>query len=1433
MIKLKINPLGSKTIDIAFCENEDLKQLLKRALKENEYSTSKEMLEHFAVIVNGHPVNRDLWTHVKVEEDSEILLSTVPKSGDFGETFKQIAILAVVAVVSAKAGPAYGQVVGGLLAAGAGFATSQLLNALIPPPVPAGSNIGGYNPSNLSDSQMYSVTSQSNTVNKYGFVPKVYGSHRMFPYIAANPYTEIIADPDTGELLQYFYAIYDFGLGPAMVSDLRIGDTPIEEFEDVTARLVDPNRPATNEGDWDNVLSDKFTMYKGDIQQEDIGVALNEDRVDNGPIDGYQLVRNASNLVQGSEQEITVNFVTPNGFYSYNTSGDRGKTSVDFNIEYSKVDEDNWIPYDDEATVESFQTSGGDRIENPYDSQPMNMYPREFTSSIGEWNYGFENYDEVYYLFGDTPSYDPVSDSLRKMRFTAFGYKAGATSFLASTGPDVIKENARIEINGVFFGNVGSSAAEGDYYRHTLKEASTVDVILFYSTIGAGSATEPPQWVGEIEPGFGDNMLSVSAHYYSSGRMRISASNSSPVYASVKFTPKAIDEYKVRIVRVKTSSEYNYQIVKNVSVLNLVTRFSRDPVITDKRHTFLELKIKATNQLSGNITNLSGKVGGVVNVYDDVAGTWSKDISSNPAWIYADLMTGPVNKRPLELDRLDTETLTAWADFCDEVPTPPTGYSYTFPRFSCNFVLDFETTLHSMVEKVCNSAQASLNIVDGKYGVLVDRLQSTPVQIFTPRNSWDFSSARKYLDVPHYLKVKYVDPNSDWNVIEEIVYDDGYGETNAETFDELDTFAVTNPEQAWRFGRYSLAQGRLRQENMSINVDFEYMVCTRGDYVQISQDVMRVGGRPARVSSVIGNEITIDDAFITQPSTDYGYTHRSATGSITTSTMTIIDSKTATVDGIIPAVGDLIIWGVVGSITYDCLVKSIEPMSDLTATLILVEKADAIYEAESTDSFPVYSPQISGTLDTELVAPPAIENLAVSENSYRCTGYSYEYYIDLTWSIPTGAAYDKFEIYADYGNGLAIDGYADDPRYRYIIKDGNVGIEHKFKVLAVSANGKKVSLGEAIQVEETPESKTTPPSDVDGLFLNVTGEVLQIDWDAIDDCDCNEYFIRYSPTTTGTWEGSIPLLRTDRNTTLASTQARTGTYLIKAVDFNGNESDNAALAITSIPELFNLNIIEETNDFPALPGTRFQTEKVGSALLLQTIVSGGVDTNEFYSSGYYYYQNFLDLGEIYTVRLQSLIQAEGFTESDIIANWVTLADVAALTSSRFSEWNVETQYRSTEQVNVIANWATLSSIDPIGEGNQEIWTEWRRFTIGDFTGRTFQFRLKLLSNKPSVSPRVFDGVIRADMADRIESGDNLTATPSGYTVTYSTPFKGPGFTPAVQITQDNAQTGDYVAISSKNLDGFTVTFYDKNDTAVTRTFDWQAKGYGRKSGSVI
>lgn len=1420
MILLRKNAFSETSIEIPFKEDEVIQSLVVRTITSNGYEDSQQMLSHFQVLINGLKVEKELWLIVIIKEEDQVLIAPIISGGESGQIFKTVALIAI-AVVAAAFGQ--GQISAGVWSyAGAAAFTAAvtigstlLLNSLIPPPgLPGLSGLGGGLDS--AESQMYSITGQSNNTKKFGSVPKVYGTHRMFPLVAANPYTDIEPDDSTKSLVQYLYAVYDFGFGPSLISNIKIGNTPIEKFSDTEKILVDFNRPAIDEGIWDEVLKDDLYYYKGDLEREVITYALNKNSTDSGVYEeDFTVIRNASSITDNSAQEIILNFVCPQGLISYGTNGSSYNRSIELSVQFRREDEpNNWKAFNDLNYVLDFDQGVGAEEE---------IFKDVYLSPIP-----FNNRNYYDYLYVENGwGYPPNSGAWRRYTDFFYGFRQGRNYIEAVTGYVTVGQS--IFYQGRNLGAVISISpgSFSGYSRYTLDKPldRTYNLFVYREfSAGAGHYYNP-------EVSKSSSILYVKP--ISSGAVIVSDSTTSQRYFTLKFKPKDTANYVIKVTRIRSNSEANYQIQDNLTLIDISTRFDRKPITTDKRHTFLDLRIRATNQLNGTITNLSAVVTSVLDVYDPITQTWSKQPTSNPAWVFCDLMTGDINPRPIPKSKLHIESIVEWANFCDEIPESNPLMPFVTKRFSCDFVLDFDTTLQSILNSVCNGAQASLNIIDGKYGVLIDRLKTVPIQIFTPRNSWDFQSTRQYYTPPHALRIKFISTIKDWEVDEVIVYDTGYDATTATDIQELSTFACTEHEQAWRFGRYMMAQARLRQETITISVDFEHIVCTRGDYVQITQDVMKVGGRPARVKSITGNRIKIDDAIDTT-AVPYGYIFRGVNG-IETSTLTVVDSDEFDLNGTLPSVGDLIVIGPVGSIVFDCIVKSISPNNDLSATLVLVEKADAIYDAESSDAMPQYTPQISYSEDSGTSAPPAVENLAIVENTWRVIGGAYQYYINIDWDIPSGVACETFEIYVNSGAGYNLVDYTKESVYEYIVNPSNLEIEHSFKVLGVSASGNKLTLIEAPVISTIPTRKATPPSDVESLYINITNQVLQLEWPRVSDSDLKEYILRYSPLLEGaTWEASIPFARISGITNVASVQGRTGTYFVKSVDLNNNNSANSAVAITSIPELFDLNILQETNDFPALPGDKVAVRYDGSALSLKTLNESTLVDSQFYPVGYYYYSSFLDLGEIYTVRLQSRIEAEGFTLKDLLSNWDALSNVNALSNSGTSSWDVETYYRGTESFNTISEWLTLSSIDPISEGVQDNWSPWKKFQIGDFTARVFQFKLKLISYVADVTPRIFNGVIRADMPDRLESFNNLISSNTGVTsILYEPAFKGPGTSPNIQVTQDDAQSGDYYTISNKSLNGFDIIFYDVNNNPVVRQFDVAVKGYGRRALAVI
>ena len=182
------------------------------------------------------------------------------------------------------------------------------------------------------------------------------------------------------------------------------------------------------------------------------------------------------------------------------------------------------------------------------------------------------------------------------------------------------------------------------------------------------------------------------------------------------------------------------------------------------------------------------------------------------------------------------------------------------------------------------------------------------------------------------------------------------------------------------------------------------------------------------------------------------------------------------------------------------------------------------------------------------------------------------------------------------------------------------------------------------------EALGAPPADVTNFSGNLVGTNLYLSWTPVADLDLAHYIVRYSQETVGaTYESSVLVAEVPASSsTLAVSDAGTGTYFIKAVDdtFSGsNTSVNPAQFITTSAGLEELNVVSVLTENPSFTGVRSSIEKDSNGyLILQREPlfddatglfddrSGNFDDfDNFATSGIYYFANSLD------IRLPSLL----------------------------------------------------------------------------------------------------------------------------------------------------------------------------------------------------
>ena len=206
-----------------------------------------------------------------------------------------------------------------LIQAGIALVGTTLVNLLIPPPKPSAvtSNFG----SAPAPSPTYSLTAHGNRARLAQPIPVVYGRHRVYPDLAATPWTEYSGNE------QYLHQLHCIGQGRYDLEQVRIEDTPIASFEEIETEIVPPGGSVT--------LFETDVVTAPEVAgQELIGLNDREDG-DEGWI-GPFTANPAGTIAAG----IGIDVIMPRGLYYANDDGSFGTRTVAWEVEARVVDDD-------------------------------------------------------------------------------------------------------------------------------------------------------------------------------------------------------------------------------------------------------------------------------------------------------------------------------------------------------------------------------------------------------------------------------------------------------------------------------------------------------------------------------------------------------------------------------------------------------------------------------------------------------------------------------------------------------------------------------------------------------------------------------------------------------------------------------------------------------------------------------------------------------------------------------------------------------------------------------------------------------------------------------------------------------------------------------------------------------------------------------------
>jgi len=632
-------------------------------------------------------------------------------------------------------------------------------------------------------------------------------------------------------------------------------------------------------------------------------------------------------------------------------------------------------------------------------------------------------------------------------------------------------------------------------------------------------------------------------------------------------------QYELQVNRM-TDDTTSDRVFDEFAVTQLRSLQYVSPIAPEKPRTLIEMKVKVNEQINGLIEDYNF-VGERHLQVGDGLGNYSLQATRNPAWIALDILTGDIAPRPLPFVRINHQSFKDFADWCDQQNAD--GES----KFMCDFVMDFATTVRQLVNQVVAVGRGILIQVDGVYHIAIDQPKTTPKQMFTPRNVNNFSGTRTYPDRKHFIKARFVDGESGYQLRNYKVYDDNYDESNATTFESMDVFAVTRSRQAYEQTRWTMAQAISRSVEYTFTTDMEYLTCKRGDLVYLQHDVPRAGGLPARITDIVDTSSVIsgttfyrrkfyfDRDIVPQNNNIHSLFVRNDIGDIKqiTSVRTVenepnslevtdvwygSETPPSTYGDV--QIGNLAVYGEPDSVVKECIVKEIMPQSNLAAELVLSDYAPSVFTADSGE-LPVYTPNFSDT-EINAAAPGVVESVSVTQSiDYKDRHPNIS--ISLTWNAPQNSSYAaSFEIYVlnDENQYELVDVVTKAPYlYTNSTRQDQADIFGKkitFKILPVSNTGNKLDLKKIQPVEFTPTKDTAPPAAATNFKLKVVENFLRATWQNPSDVDFAGVEIRRSSD--GKWENAQTVAVLNYLQSQVDLEPIEAYYLVRTKDTSGN-----------------------------------------------------------------------------------------------------------------------------------------------------------------------------------------------------------------------------------------------------------------------------------------
>lgn len=727
---------------------------------------------HLKICIDGHSLPEPMW-NTAPRAGAHISIGVIP-AGDFVNDPGNKDIVRNMAVVAS--------VLGGYLIPGA-LGVSGVAGNILRAAIIAG---GSWAATTLipivrpRDETEYVLSSARNQIRPYGAIPKSYGRQRIYPPLAAKPITEVRGDQN------YIRLLLVAGYKPTYIDldTFMIGSVPISRFQGIQTQV--------NDG-WRN--HQVISLFSGDTEEQypDFQLSHAPTWLVNAigePIPDGSHFRNsrysagsvmAENVFLTATPDrtarISIDFNFPNGL-GQSVGSTLTPHSPHLQVQYRPVGmtgENGWIshiPDPDSRVVHR-------EIERITRAQCVEWIA-ELAAKIGDILNDIETYApshraasadlhaQLSAVIGSARTY--AESNIRHTHIAEEAAAQQAATFqvqraqrvLDSVQRDIDEDLVIEEAFVVVLQQLSipiMALSEVFAIRFAMGNQDTVPATVQYrADLLAAYSQELPD-IFEEHP---TEYIDIAPNEARAGSFRKNVTITVPE-----------GRYEVRIRKVSEDlPEDRFRDQVNIAVFRV---WRAHPGISlEMRHklALIAIEVLATDQITGSLDQLSVEVESPLHYTEDGV-TWvgpaltddsGNNVSRNPAWIMADILTQIPNYRAVPFSRLDGPGLLEFAQWCTDNAF---HFDYTFEQAS---------TVHRCLQDVCRVAKASPAIRDGLYSVVHDKPQSAARAVITLTNAADFEAGKTFQKRPQCLRIPFRNPAKDWSDDELFVYDDGFGE---------------------------------------------------------------------------------------------------------------------------------------------------------------------------------------------------------------------------------------------------------------------------------------------------------------------------------------------------------------------------------------------------------------------------------------------------------------------------------------------------------------------------------------------------------------------------------------------------------------------------------------------------------------------------------